>query len=70
MKVEEGYDYIKVWLIDLLKYVEIDMYNDYCIVMCFLFVVLSDMLVIINDLGCMCKMFLDYFICFKILYSV
>lgn len=61
VEVEEGYDFICVMLVILLKYVEIDIYNDYCIVMCFLLVSLSDILVIINDLGCIVKIFFDYF---------
>lgn len=61
VEVEEGEDYICIILLVKLKYVEIGIYNDYWMVMCFLLVVLFDMLVIIFDFKCMVKMFFDYF---------
>ncbi|CAI4150273.1 3-phosphoshikimate 1-carboxyvinyltransferase [Alteromonas macleodii] len=68
-KVEEGYDYIKVWPTDSLKHAEIDTYNDHRIAMCFSLVALSDTPVTINDPGCTRKTFPDYFTRFKTLYS-
>ena len=68
-KVEEGHDYIKVWLTDSLKHAEIDTYNDHRIAMCFSLVALSDTPVTINDPGCTRKTFPDYFTRFKTLYS-
>lgn len=59
--VEEGEDFIVIMFLIKFIYVVIDIYDDYWMVMCFFLVVLSDMLVMINDLKCMLKMFFDYF---------
>lgn len=61
VEVEEGYDYICIILLEKLNFVEIVIYNDYWMVMCFLLVVLLDILVMIFDFKCMVKIFSDYF---------
>lgn len=64
VEVVEGEDFIEIILFDIFNDVVINIYNDYCIVMCFVMVVVGGKLIIINDFKCMYKMF---FIFFKVL---
>lgn len=59
--VEEGEDYISITPAAVLKYAEIDTYNDHRVAMCFSLVALSDTPVTINDPKCTAKTFPDYF---------
>lgn len=60
-EVEEGYDYIRIIFSEKLNFVEIAIYNDYRMAMCFSLVALLDILVTIFDFKCTVKIFSDYF---------
>ena len=60
-EVVEGYDFIEVTPVALLKHAAIDTYNDHRLAMCFSLVALSDTAVTIKDPGCTSKTFPDYF---------
>jgi len=60
-EVIEGEDYISITPPKLLKYAEIDTYNDHRVAMCFSLVALSETPVTINDPKCTAKTFPDYF---------
>ena len=60
-EVDEGHDYISIYMPGQLQLADIDTYNDHRIAMCFSLVALSSTPVVINDPGCTAKTFPDYF---------